>query len=154
MSITKTWKEKEMIHARDIRTDWELYFPTHTWVKNPNNMPGVYKKDGTDFKLGSEEGHNWWCIGSPKAGRFEWRYIKGEVFAYLWLLPNFKVRVAEVDMGWLYQGYLFDTVEDVLLFIYLTNEHDYTDKDMVYAVGKRKYADKLEQLPEPVLELK
>ena len=150
--VIREHNEDDFIRVWDASTEREVYLKTYTWVQNPNNMPGVYKKSGADFRTGIEGDYHFWCIGNPKNGRFEWRrYVSGET-AWFQLLPNFKVKThiwkrGEDSTIYFYKGYLFDGEDDLLLFIYLENEHDYSDKDMVYFAGKRQYLDKLEILP-------
>ena len=147
--------EDSLIKVWDVLREQEVFLKPYIWIKNPNNMPGVYKKSGVDFRTGQEDGRNFWCIGNPKNGRFEWRVQVTGNTATFEILPNYKVSVrvwsegidGKSDPQYLYQGYIFFSEFALLLYIYLHNEHDYSDKDMVYFVGKRQYLDRLELLP-------
>lgn len=154
--VTKEWTEDCLIPAWDVELDRQVFLESFVWVQNPNNVPGLYKKSCPDFKLGEEGGsrvHKWWCIGSPRVGRFEYTVTVDTklMLATFHILQNFFVRVhiwniSEVDgPTFFWKGKLFSE-ENLMLELYLENKHDYSDSDMVYAVGKRKYSNELIQL--------
>jgi len=105
---------------------------------------GQYHKHRDGITLGEDEGITWWSL-SPKSGRFEYRYENGE----LKIMKGFTIPIKE-DLGdryrFGYEGYYFESIKDLLTWIYLYNEHDFSEKDMAYAFGKRKYNDELIKL--------
>ena len=151
----KEWKESDLIPVWDTTRDQEIYLKAYSWVKNPNNVGGVYKKSGESFRVGEEQGRKYWAIGNPKNGRFEYRKNIVGTRAIFQLMPKFLVETifwekgldGKSDSMYLYQGLIFMSEEDLLLYIYLRNEHDYSDRDMTYFVGKRQYHDELVVLP-------
>lgn len=146
----KEWTEQDRIQVWDLELERNVYLEPWVWVKNPNRMPGFYKKSGSDFRVGKDNGRDWWCIGSPSLGRFEFKVEVHTNKAIITLLPEFSVdvhiweyKIDHWDMSFLWKGKVFFNLPDLLLELYLENAHDYTYKDMVYAVGKRKYSDTL-----------
>lgn len=151
--IRKTWDGKGLISAYNVEIERDIYLSPIVWVKNPNNVPGLYQKSSSDFILGVEEGHKWWAIGSPRIGRFEYTVTVDEkrMVAAIQILQNCTIYVhvwciSDIDGPmFFWKGNLF-TEDDLMLELYLENKHDYSDSDMVYATGKRKYSNELVQL--------
>lgn len=153
---TKTWKDGDLIKCEDILMGREIYLPIYTWVTNPNDFNGIYKKRGSEFSLGIEEGYNWWALGNPIKGRYEWRVKYIGDYAYFRLLSRYEIKVKiyenNIEEGskrkFLYKGKVIEGEEDLLLQIYLDNVHDFGNHDMVFLYSKRKYDNKLYFLEE------
>lgn len=150
-TVTKDWKDKEFIPVMDAGTKFQLYIPLRQRVEAPNLVPGtgIYWKDATlNFVLGEEDGMKFWAF-VPSTGRFEYRVKTFKTtpeirIKYMSTAPE--ISVYKVDHYFLYDGYLFYELEDIMVYLYLTSKHDFGNLDMVYYAGKRKYADKLEIL--------
>lgn len=147
-TITKDWKEKEFIPVQEV-SGFQLYIPLLQKVEAPNLTPGtgVYWKDASkSFFLGEENGRKFWAF-TPSTGRFEYKIsenLPAIKIKYMNTAPE--VTVFKVGNMFLYDGYLFYELEDILAYIYLKSKHDFGNEDMIYYAGKRKYSDKLEYL--------
>lgn len=142
--ITRNWIPGETQIGFDFNKADHVEVNTYVMIENPNNVPGLYKKEGSGFYVGEEGGKLWWSIGSPKCGRFEYRVVdEKDTQVTLWVLPKYKVTIQKKLGLYVWNNIGYRDLEDVMLRVYLDNKHDYSEQDMVYATGKRQYLDEL-----------
>lgn len=147
-TITKDYNGIDYIDAIDSTNNLHIGILT----KQPVNAPtlvtdtGKYIKDiSTGFYLGEEDGHTFWSI-IPRYGRFEYTATevkKHNIIKLKYMNTSSSVDVIKVRDKFLYDRYLFNSIEDVLAYIFLTSKHDFGERDMAYYAGNRKYSDSL-----------